>query len=305
MKKVNLEQRTPQWHQWRSEGWTATEAATLMGLNKYEKLSDLWAFKLGIKTRPDLNRVPAVQYGVLHEDDCRRAWEDRHGEVATPVCGESLAHPLFRASFDGLTPSGIPLECKCVTKKEYFDEIVTKGVASERYARYWPQVQHQMLVANSEYAYLCFWHEGEFIEFQIERDEAFIQELILVGERFWAQHIVTKEAPEPEVWAPTGEDAKQWLQLSVHHLADIRMKEKLSAALKVIEDRMKVRLHQLSAIMGDNTVAQADGLRVMRVDRVGSIDYKAYCQSRNVPDEDLKDFQKEGSSFYKATPVKS
>lgn len=307
MKKVNdLEQRTPEWHAWRAEGWTATEASALMGMNSFTSLHDLWELKLGFKAEPDLSRVPAVQYGVAHEDDCRSCWEQCHGESAEPVCGESDEHPLFRASFDGLTSSGIPVECKCIPKKEAFDEVVAEGSNSSRFKRYWPQVQQQMLVSQADHAWLCFWHEGEYAEFRIERDEAFAKALVEKGEKFWADHIVTRLEPEPEpdTWAPEGEDAQKWALLAQRHLADMAMREKLAAAMKVLEDRMANRMNQLAEIMGENKIAEADGLKITRIDRAGSYDYKSYCLKAGISEEELKPFFREGSSYYKATAGK-
>ena len=299
MQLVNLEQRTPAWHEWRKSGWTATEASILMGLSKFDSIHDLWELKLGLKSAPDLSRVPAVQYGVAHEDDCRRCWEDRHGLKATAVCGECSEHPLFRASFDGLTSENVPVECKCIPKREAFDDVKVKGENSDRYQRYWPQVQHQMLVSGADHAWLCFWHEGLFLEFRIQRDETFLNALVKKGEAFWEKHIVTQV--EPMLWQPTGEDAERWSKLAERHIADMAMRDKLAKAMKQIDDRMKVRSEQFAQIMGAQKVAQAAGVKITRIERAGSYDYKSYCQSVQIPEEALKPFWKEGTSYIKVT----
>ncbi|MBS5491872.1 MAG: YqaJ viral recombinase family protein [Sutterella wadsworthensis] len=305
MQIIQLDQRTAEWHEWRKKGWTATEAAILLCMSTFEDLHGLWELKVGRKTPPDLSRVPAVQYGVAHEDDCRQCWEQRHGEKAEPVCGECSEHPLFRASFDGLTSSGVPVECKCIPKQEAFDDVKLKGEQSDRYKRYWLQVQHQMLVSGSDHAWLCFWHEGQFLEYRVERNDSFIRCLVEFGEKFWADYVVTGIEPGNMTWQPEGDDAERWQKLAERHLADMAMREKLAKALKVIEDRMKVRLDQFAAIMGEeHKTAEADGLKVTRVERAGSYDYKSYCVSQGVSEEALKPFWKEGSSYLKVARSK-
>ena len=304
MKIIKLEQRTPEWHAWRMRGWTATEASILMQMSAFDDLHGLWALKVGRKTPPDLSHVPAVQYGVAHEDDCRLCWETRHSEKAHAVCAECSEHPLFRASFDGLTSDNVPVECKCIPKEEAFNDVKLKGTQSDRYKRYWPQLQHQMLVSGSDHAWLCFWHEGQFLEYRIERDDAFIGCLVKFGEMFWHDYVVTGIEPGNQTWTPEGEDALSWQKLAERHIADMVMRDKLAKALKVLDDRMKARTAQFSELMGDNKIAEASGLKVALIERSGSYDYKSYCQSANISEEALKPFWKQGSSYLKITRSK-
>lgn len=50
---------------------------------------------------------------------------------------------------------------------------------------YWVQVQHQILVANSTRGWLVFYFEDQLIEFEIQRDAAFLTELQETALQFW------------------------------------------------------------------------------------------------------------------------
>ena len=122
MKQINLEQRSDQWRQWRREGVTASDAAVLVnqGCNSLSHKTrwQLWAEKTGVMDEPDLSSNPHVQRGVKEEDDARNLMEQALGDAPLlPVCGEWERNSRLRASFDGLTREGIPVELKAPVKR--------------------------------------------------------------------------------------------------------------------------------------------------------------------------------------------
>ncbi len=52
-----------------------------------------------------------------------------------PVCAESDEEPILRASFDGITDDGIPVELKAPTE-ENLREAKANGTQSEMYRRH-------------------------------------------------------------------------------------------------------------------------------------------------------------------------
>ena len=106
MRVVDLDQRTDEWKQWRKLGVTATDSPVLFGLVPEQNSIELWAEKTGLKEPTDLSDIPAVRWGVEHEDYARSLWELKHGDIASPLCVESDANPIFRASLDGYTTNG-------------------------------------------------------------------------------------------------------------------------------------------------------------------------------------------------------
>jgi putative phage-type endonuclease len=111
MRVIDIVQRSPEWHGWRSAGMSASDAPVVLGVSPFKTRWRLWAEKCGLAFEEDLSGNPYVRRG-LEEEDIRRVYEDRHGVLLLPLCAESDAHPVVRASFDGLTDEGEPVEIK-------------------------------------------------------------------------------------------------------------------------------------------------------------------------------------------------
>ena len=203
MRVVDLDQRTDEWKQWRKLGVTATDSPVLFGLVPEQNSIELWAEKTGLKEPTDLSDIPAVRWGLEHEDYARSLWELKHGDIASPLCVESDANPIFRASLDGYTTNGEVLEIKC----PYPDGITIMVVKirrenSDAYKRYFIQVQHQLMVSGSLLAHLVFLDEDELIEFEISRDENVINEIKQKGEEFF-KAVLEKRPPRDKTgWLP-------------------------------------------------------------------------------------------------------
>ena len=301
VKFCNIDQRTPEWHAWRREGLTATEARTILGQDPYSSLEALWCRKMGREPEKDLTGIPAVQYGILHEEDCRTAWEARHGDIALPVCAMSDENPIFRASFDGLNSAGEPVECKCVLEGT-FQKVKTQGRLSEPYLWYVPQIQHQMLVSDAARAFLCFWHDGEYIEFVVDRDQQVIDAILTKGMAFWQDHVLTGVKPDVG-FQPSGEAAQQWAEIAAHYKQGLEVKAQLEAALKGVNEKLKTQQESFERLMGEHKLAQFAGIRITRSTRAGGVDWKALCAEKGITAEELKPFKKADVSTVRVSIV--
>ena len=121
MQFVELDQRTDAWFEWRKNGITASESPVIVGLSPYQTPWRLWAEKTGFMERPDLSRNPNVQRGVLLEDAVRERIAQDMCDIIEPACAEWDTDPIFRASFDGLTSSNLPVEIKCPSERVFMD----------------------------------------------------------------------------------------------------------------------------------------------------------------------------------------
>ena len=306
MKLVSLEQRTPEWHRWRRAGITATEGAILTGRSHFGKsVRSLWRIKKGLEEEPDISHVPAVRYGVLHEDDCRTEWEKRHGDIAIPLCAECDADPIFRASFDGIASDAVPVECKC-PGQTVFDEAAEKGTESELYARYWPQVQHQLLVSGAGYGWLAVWREGAYLEFRIERDEAYIAELMRKGRAFWKEYMETQSEPPPDpdvdVFEPDSENAKDlWRHLADEYAAEQAEVDRLSAELKERRSRQQARQKAFRDMMGSFRQALWHGVRVTVSEKQGNVDVDRLAEGTGLTKAQIDKYRRAPSELVRVT----
>lgn len=277
MRIVDVRQRTPEWHVWRNRGVSASEADVVMGLSDKKTPWRLWAEKKGLVLPEDLSGNPHVQRGIRHEAAARRAFEARHDELLLPVCGESLEHAFIRASFDGITDLGIPVEIKCPTE-DNFREAVAAGTESVLYRRYYAQVQQQILVSGADRGWLTLFFEGNCHDFSVPRDDAFIQELVSKAEGFWHLLQSGQEPPKDparDIYVPTGQELADWLALAAEYRRISTSIESRKAHIRSLEQQRDDLEQRLVSAMGDFTQGEAGGVRVNRFLQQGPIDYKA------------------------------
>lgn len=142
---VNIEQGIPEWHRWRADGIGASEAAAILGCCPYSTADDVLRRKLG---GPDTQDHPGMKRGRVLEPVARQLFEERTGILMSPVCVESVEHPIIRASLDGFDVDAIPGELKALEAEAHAD--VCAGIVPRHY---FVQVQAQLLVLGSPFGY--------------------------------------------------------------------------------------------------------------------------------------------------------
>ena len=285
MKVMDVAQRTEPWQQWRAQGIGASEAAAIMNRSPYQSPWRLWAEKTGLVLAADLDNNPLVRAGMTEEANAVRHFEETHGVLLLPVCAESERYPILRASFDGLTEANEPVEIKCPHETTFMDVFLNREKA-EAYNLYWCQVQHQLLVTEAPRGFLYFYQAGQTLEFEIQRDEGFIKELISTARAFWHAVTTKKEPtkdPERDLFLPQGPAVQHWQQLAADYRKNqaqvIDLKDQLER-LALCQDALE---QQFVALMGDYRAAEHSGVRVNRFQVQGTVDYKGALQAL-VPD---------------------
>lgn len=281
MNVINVSQRTPEWRLWRSQGISASEAAIIMNRSPYKTPWRLWAEKTGRVLEQSLDNNPLIRIGIEQEPQALQRFEDKHEVMLLPLCGESERYPLMRASFDGLSESNEPVEVKCPHESTFLDVLLNRE-QSAAYQLYGCQVQQQLLVADAQRGFLFFYHQGQDVEFVIERDEAFLTQLIDTAMDFWS---AVKSGSEPQkdaardLYLPNGAAELQWQQLAANYRQNAEKIDDIKAQLKGIElDQASIE-QSLVGLMGDFMAAEHSGLRVSRFQVQGSIDYKAVMKA--------------------------
>lgn len=168
----------------RHNGIGGSDATRIMAGNWFA----LWEEKTERRAPEDLSEVLQVQIGITTEElNCR--WFQRRTciEVVRSGCA-NLIHPnhtFIRGNLDGWVPGGI-LECKHVSAFAKDKEIVS---------RYYPQVQHYLLLTDTPIAYLSVIfgnHRWEY--FEVPENEEYQEELLKQETAFW-QYVVTDTPP--------------------------------------------------------------------------------------------------------------
>lgn len=194
-RKVDLEQSSQKWLDWRNTpigSISATDASTIMGVNPYDSVYDLWAVKVGLKQRIFKDNEPAVVHGKNTEEEARKAFIQATDISMIPVCVERLDYPFLKASLDGINEEKkVGLEIKCpmffASFRKQKDEVS---------AMYYSQIQHQLLCCGSEFSrwilYVYFENQDAF--HVVKRDEKFQKELL---KRCLVFHTLVKNKIEP------------------------------------------------------------------------------------------------------------
>ncbi|MBA1250347.1 YqaJ viral recombinase family protein [Pseudomonas luteola] len=291
---INLSQGSDEWLNWRKSGITATDACILLGRSPYKTRWRLWAEKVGYCEEVDLSGNPLVRYGIKHEDDARKAFEDHTGDMLLPVCVESDRNALLRASLDGLNNAGEPVELKCPSDTTW-EEVCRLGTESEAYQLYYCQVQHQMLCTGSRRGWLVFWHGNDPLQiFEIPLDRDLLAQLMTEAQGFWQDVSLRNEPPkdpEKDFYLPLGEEASRWIYESEHYrLYEARIAG-LKAQIKDLEARQDKHLETMTEMMSDFMKADYAGVQITRFKVQGQIDYKKAIDA-NPAVQQMVDFEK-------------
>lgn len=194
MKILNLNQGSQEWHQLRSQRFTASEAAAACGDHKYMTRNDLLKQKAtGLVPDVDAHQQRIFDQGHKFEEMARSIAEEIMQEELYPCTCEDDSG-TYLASMDGLDIMGLTgWEHKSTNEKL---RTATAETLEEHYK--W-QMDHQMMVTGAEKILFmasngskedCNW-------FWYERDEKRIERLIAAWDQF-AKDLAEYEAPEAE-----------------------------------------------------------------------------------------------------------
>lgn len=141
------------------------------------KWKELFELKLGKKEFPNLDNVLPVQMG-LHTEEMNRIWFMKQTglTVLKPDIITSNEVPFLYASVDGITEDG------CIFEAKHVSPFTVKDVVE----KYYPQIQHYLMVTRFEKAYLSvFIGNSTHKIFEIDRDDKFIFKLLYAESYFW------------------------------------------------------------------------------------------------------------------------
>lgn len=150
LKQDTCEQRTAEWFAARCGCLTASRAAAVLARRRdgkptaaYEAMIDTLICERVTGSCEGIGATPATQWGVDHEDEARKVYEDMTGELVDLV--GFIPHPeveYLGASPDGLVGADGLIEIKCPYSSQKHLARVAEGVVPEEYK---PQMLVQLL----------------------------------------------------------------------------------------------------------------------------------------------------------------
>jgi len=178
-KEIILEQGSTVWLTWRNEGIGASDAATIMGENRFKSPQVLlYEKKHQIIEPPNA----AMMEGTQLEPQARMAYKKTAGVNVEPLCIESLEYPWLKASLDGISnkrDSLVEIKCGKSAMREAQRGAIPKY--------YYGQIQHQLMITGLEKIdYWCYRPEEGGILLEAQRDDSYIGKLFKTELEFYS-----------------------------------------------------------------------------------------------------------------------
>jgi putative phage-type endonuclease len=280
---IDVKQGTPEWHEYRKMRIGASDAPAIMGVGFQTPLQK-WKEKMELTTVEVTDRM---QRGTDLEPLARQAFIDQFGIDVFPCVVESKTHPWMFASLDGLSFDGeVAVEIKCPGEKDH--EVARQGRVPEKY---FPQLQHQMLVLNLQMMHYFSFDGKQGIRVPIYADSEY-QRSLLAKERDFYNKLITFEQPEL-----TDRDYIQKTDSDfLHHVHEYR---KLLVKEKEIEQLKENHRNAIIHLANKQNVT-GGGLRVCQTQRRGFVDYSAIPELKGI---DLEKYRKPNVQSVRITEV--
>lgn len=182
-----LEMTHQEWLEDRRKGIGGSDVATILGLNKYKSVYQLWLEKTD-QIEVTSAQSEAAYWGNTLEEVVAEEFSKRTGKKVRRrnKVFEHSKYPFLRANIDrDIVGENAVLECK--TANQY---LANEWDEDEIPIQYICQVQHYMNVLNLDYVYFAVLIGGQkFIWKKMERDQELIDMITEKLVEFWTENV--------------------------------------------------------------------------------------------------------------------
>ncbi|WP_231038366.1 YqaJ viral recombinase family protein [Pectinatus frisingensis] len=277
------------WLQSRMAGIGGSDAAVVVGLNRWKSSFQLWMEKVGQVEPEDLSENEYVYWGtVLEEVVAKRFCELTDKKVQRRGLLQHEDYPFILASVDRMVVGeNAGLECKTCNGfagKEWEDDNLPDS--------YYVQCQHYMLVTGCEKWYIAVLIGGNhFIWKTVERNEEDIKLLLDAEIKFWDM-VQSKTMPSVDstdncskaLASHFSGGMTEPVSLPSDAVSIIENIKNLEDAKKETENSITYRKNQLREMMGDNEIGYASDYKVSWKTQNGRTTLDSKNLKKNYPD---------------------
>jgi putative phage-type endonuclease len=283
-KFVDLVQGSQEWISFRKSKITASEIATIMGINTFETPYQLWQRKLDLAPEKPMNA--AMQRGKDLEAVALNAYANLLKTQMKPAVVLHSKHDWAMASLDGVSyDSKHAVEIKIMGNSNH-EEALTGHVKP----LYNAQMQWQMFCLDIPYIDYFAWNESSQIVTLVHRDEEMITEMIKKGLEFF--NLLKTFTPPPLT-------EKDYIDRSNDdHLAGLMAQYAIDVAkMKALEKSLE---EQKQAILSycDNISTKCQGGKVTKIISKGRVQYDKIPEIQNI---DLEPYRSKPSVSFRIT----
>lgn len=236
----------------------SSDASAIMGVSPWDTPLTLWETKLGLRMPKNLSH--AMARGIELEQAARDKMHELTGMEFKPKRIFIEKYPYMMANLDGISSCGnYSVEIKCPGAADHASAIA--GVVP---TKYYPQLQHQMIVSGHKIMYYMSYTPTDPIVLKVEADSDYQEKLMIKEDEFYK---CLKEFKEPE---KTDRDyAKRndtcWRDAAQKYIG-------LSTMKKQLDEQVEEAKSALLLLAGDQS-SEGCGVKVLKSSRKGNIQY--------------------------------
>lgn len=172
----NLAQGSSEWLEWRTQGIGSSDVASIMGVNKYKTVRELWLDKT--KRAEPFKGNEFTERGSRLEKFARDLYEWDYGVEMVPHTFVHPVYPFIRASCDGFNKEknyGIEIKCPMKVKDPHLVDRI-----------YYPQLQWIMLASQSKLMdFIKFDGNQKIYVIRVNANEKYQRRMIRYAKWFW------------------------------------------------------------------------------------------------------------------------
>lgn len=287
------------WLEERKNAIGGSDAAAVIGVNKYSSPYYVWCDKLGVI--PPKEETEAMRQGTDLEEYVAERFTRETGKKVRK-CNAIIYNPDYpfaHANVDRLVVGeDAGLECKTTSQMN-----LTTFKNGEYPANFYVQCMHYMMCTGAKKWYLAVLvYSSGFFVFEINRDEDEIKALAEAEEHFWNNYVVKEEPPEPDykaatsdalnyVYEPDGTEvyAKSDIDAEIDRLNDLKeQKSELDKEIKAAENKIKNYMGDAETLKGTNLIC------TWKVQKRSTYDFKRIFEEN--PQLDAEKYKKTSES---------
>lgn len=250
-----------EWLSCRRQGIGGSDAAVIVGLNRFGSPLRLWADKHGLGGEAEETEV--MRQGTDFEEYVARRWAEATGKKVRRrnYMFRNTDYPFAIADVDReVVGENAGLECK--TTSVYNKSDFENG---EIPPTYYVQCQHYMAVMGYDRMYLAVLVLSKaFYRFVIERDEQEIAALMEQEKGWWAEYIEGDSVPDPDGSEEDGAFIRERFPDSdggevflADRAPDFERMQELDAQIRELTSERDALKQAIMQDMGDATLASA------------------------------------------------
>ncbi len=259
----------------------SSDASAIMGVSPWDTPLSLWETKLGLRPAKDLSY--AMSRGIQLEQEARNKMQEITGMEFQPKRIFHEENLFMMANLDGISELGqYSVEIKCPGAADHASAIA--GIVPEKY---YPQLQHQMIVSGHKIMYYMSYTPNDPIVLTVNANPDYQEKLIEMEQEFFRclRSFIEPGKTEKDYIKRHGVSWRDAAQKYIH----------LKQMQNQIDEQVKDARNMLLLLSEGNSSA-GYGVKVIKSSRKGNVQYQKIPDLKNV---DLDYYRSEPTEHWK------